>query len=368
MQYSNLGATGLVVSKIAFGTLTFGSGRGRAAGNALYKVDQAGAAELVSRALDAGVNHFNSADIYSYGESEELLGRALGVKRRDVVLSTKVGHRMSAAPTCAGLSKAHIIQACDDSLRRLETDYIDVYLAHLTDPFTPLEETLEAFEHLTKQGKIRYSGFSNWPAWLAATAVGLQKMNGFGAFRAAEMYYSLIGRDLEIEMLPFAKMAGIGIFVWSPLVNGFLSGKYTRQDPTGGGGRITGFDQIPFDRDRGYDTIDLLHQIAGKYDASPAAVSIAWLVAQPQVSSILVGASNQRQLDQNLKAADIVLDEADIAELSAVCPPYRPSPHWLMEAAGDDVREELLASFPNDFGVPPARQVRRWANWGRNMS
>ena len=342
MQYARLGETGLVVSKLALGTMTFGTGRDRPAAAAIYKLDQAGADRLVAEAIAAGVNHFNSADIYSGGESETMLGKALGARRQEVVISTKVGNRMDPGLLQAGLSRRHILEAAEASLKRLGTDYIDVYLAHRTDPHTPLEETLEAFDALVRQGKVRYVGFSNWPAWMAATARGLQQQRGYEPFRAAEMYYSLVGRDLEDEFAPWAQQAGCGLIVWSPLAGGFLSGKYTREDPSGGGGRLSGFDMIPFDREQGYRTVDVLKAVAARHGATPAAIALAWLLGRSAVSSVLVGASSSEQLAANLAAADIGLTEQDLAELdqvSALAPRY---PGWFTPKVRDGPIEVAL--------------------------
>jgi aryl-alcohol dehydrogenase-like predicted oxidoreductase len=191
MQYARLGGTGLIVSKFALGSMTFGAGTGPFA--SVFKVDQAAANDLVARALDAGINFFNSADVYAGGESERILGKAIGAKRHEVVIATKVGNRMGQGLVESGLSRRHIFAAADASLARLGTDYIDVYLVHKVDALTPVEETVEALEELVRQGKVRYVGFSNWPVWMAAKAVGLQRANGWSAFRAAEMYYSLLG-------------------------------------------------------------------------------------------------------------------------------------------------------------------------------
>ncbi len=309
MLYNRLGDTGLVVSRLAFGTMTFGTVEGAYA--SIFKVGQDLANELVARSLELGVNFFNTADVYANGDSETMLGRALGARRQDAVIATKVGMRTGEPLLRSGLSRRYVLNAAEDSLRRLGTDYIDVYLAHRPDPPTPLEETVDAFDLLVRQGKVRYVGFSNWPAWQAAKAIGLQKTRGAAPFCAAEMYYSLVGRDLEHEIVPFARDAGIGIMVWSPLAGGFLSGKYTREDPTGGGGRLTGFDFIPFDRERGYDLVEVLRQIAAdKQGVTPAQVALAWLLHQPQVASVLVGASSAAQLDDNLAAADVSLSAA----------------------------------------------------------
>jgi aryl-alcohol dehydrogenase-like predicted oxidoreductase len=341
MRYTRLGDTGLVVSRMAFGAMTFGSGEG--AFGSVYKVDQAGADALVGRALEAGVNFFNTADAYAGGQSEEMLGRALGERRRDVVIATKVGNRTGDALVHQGLSRHHILAEAERSLRRLGTDYIDVYLVHRLDPYTPLEETLEALDALVRAGKVRYAGFSNWPAWLAAKAVGLQREHGWARFRAAEMYYSLVGRDLEHDVVPFAQDAGVGVMVWSPLAGGFLSGKYTRQNPGGDGGRLTGFDFLPFDRERGYDLVERMREIGAGHDASPAQVALAWLLAKPHVASVLVGASQPRQLDDNLRAASVVLAPDELAALDEMTAPTPLYPNWFNERIVDAPVRDALA-------------------------
>src|SRR5436190_993557 len=250
MQYTRLGDTGLIVSRMAFGAMTFGSVEGTVFA-AISKVDQKLANELVAKALDAGINHFNTADVYTGGQSEEFLAKALGKRRKDVVISTKVGFRSSEALIHQGLSRHHILESADDSLRRLGSDYIDVYLVHRRDPHTPVEETAEALDALVKAGKVRYIGFSNWPAWLAAKTIGIQIQRGLARFKAAELYYSLVGRDLEHELVPFVQDAGIGVLVWSPLAGGFLTGKYTRENPKGDGGRLNSFDMLPYDKEKG---------------------------------------------------------------------------------------------------------------------
>jgi aryl-alcohol dehydrogenase-like predicted oxidoreductase len=341
MKYTRLGDTGLVVSRMAFGAMTFGSADGGAFAS-VYKVDQAGADALVGRALEAGVNFFNTADAYAGGESESMLGKALGARRRDVVIATKVGNRTGEALVHQGLSRHHILAEAEQSLRRLGTDYIDVYLVHRLDPYTPMEETLEALDSLVASGKVRYVGFSNWPAWMAAKAVGLQREHGWARFRAAEMYYSLVGRDLEHEVVPFALDAGVGIMVWSPLAGGFLSGKYTRQNPGGGGGRLSGFDFIPFDRERGYDLVERLREIAAGHGASPAQVALAWLLSRAHVASVLVGASKTQQLDDNLRAAELALSGDELAVLDEMTAPPPVYPHWFNERVVDTAVRDAL--------------------------
>ncbi|HLZ63150.1 MAG TPA: aldo/keto reductase [Ktedonosporobacter sp.] len=341
MLYTRLGKTGLVVSQVAFGSMTFGAASGPL--GSVYKVDQTTANALVGRALDAGVNFFNTADAYANGESEVMLGRALGNHRQGVVIATKVGNRMSEALIDQGLSRQHILASVQASLKRLNTDYIDVYLVHRLDPYTPIEETLEALDTLVREGLVRYIGFSNWPTWLAAKAVGLQREHRWAQFCAAEMYYSLLGRDLEQEMVPFVEDAGIGIMVWSPLAGGFLSGKYTREDPRGDGGRLTGFDIIPFDREHGYQIVEQLRAIGRQHDASPAQVAFAWLLSHPFVSSILLGASTMSQFQENIGAVSLSLSMNERATLDALTEPQVLYPNWFNASIYDaQMRDALL--------------------------
>jgi aryl-alcohol dehydrogenase-like predicted oxidoreductase len=352
MKYARLGDTGLIVSRLAFGSMTFGTIK-EGPFASTFKVDQAGANELVARAIGGGVNFFNSADVYAGGESERILGKAIGARRREVVIATKVGNRMGPALIETGLSRRHIFAAAEGSLTRLGTDYLDVYLVHKVDALTPMEETIEALEDLVRQGKVRYVGFSNWPAWLAAKAVGVQSARGWSRFRAAEVYYSLVGRDLEHELVPFCADAGIGVMVWSPLAGGFLSGKYTRANPKGDpGARLATFEFLPHDRERGYQLIDLLQSIGAKRGATPAQVSLAWLLTRPTVSSLLVGASNAKQLEENLGAADVTLDAEDLAQLDAATRPTAPYPNWFTARVADGKAHEALGIA---LSTPPVR-------------
>ena len=352
MQYSRLGETGLVVSRLALGSMTFGSSAVPAFAS-VYKVDQSGADALVARALDAGINFFNSADVYAEGNSERILGKAIGSRRQEVVIATKVGNRMGPSLIETGLSRRHILAAAEGSLKRLGTDYIDVYLVHKVDTLTPIEETIEALEDLVRQGKVRYVGFSNWPAWMAAKAIGVQRARGWTQFRAAEMYYSLVGRDLEHEVVPLCRDAGVGVMVWSPLAGGFLSGKYTRAKPKGeSGDRLGGLDFIPYDRERGFQLIELLQSMAAARNASPAQIALAWLLTRPAVSSILIGASKPSQLDDNLKATDVTLDSDDLARLDAATLPSPPYPHWFTPRVAD---ARAHAALGIKLATPPIR-------------
>lgn len=340
MRYARLGASGLVVSRIAFGAMTFGSG----ARTAVYKLDQKGADELTALAIDQGVTFFDTADAYAGGQSEEMLGRALGVRRKDVVISTKVGMRTGETMTDSGLSRRHLLEGVEASLTRLGTEWTDVYIVHRPDPFTPLEETLEALDLIVRHGKARYIGFSNWPAWLAAKAVAMQRANGLAPFVTGQMYYSLLTRDFEHEIAPMMLDAGVGAMVWSPLAGGFLSGKYTREDPTGGGGRLSGFDFIPFDRERGYAIVDALRAVGSARGVSPATVALAWLLRRPAVSTLIAGATRPDQLSDNLAAAKLDLTDEETTALDAVSAPASIYPGWFNASVTDTQLSEAGVS------------------------
>ena len=341
MQYTRLGNTGLVLSRLAFGAMTFGSAKGTMF-EAISRVDQQLANQLVGKALDAGINHFNTADVYTGGQSEEFLAKALGTRRKDVVISTKVGFRSGAALLHQGLSRHHILSSAEDSLRRLNTDYIDVYLVHKLDPYTPVEETVDALDSLVGSGKVRYVGFSNWNAWIAAKGLGLQRQHGWAQFKASELYYSLVGRDLEHELAPFVQDAGIGVFVWSPLAGGFLTGKYTRENPKGDGGRLTGFDMLPYDKEKGYQVVDRLRAIGKEHNATPAQVALAWVLSKPFVSSVLLGANKLSQLEDNLGAADLQIRNEDLAALDQMTNPAPVYPNFFSARVVDEPVQKAL--------------------------
>jgi len=340
MQYSRLGDSGLVVSRMALGAMTFGSAEG--AMGAVYKVDQPLANQLVGEALDAGINFFNTADAYSGGDSERMLAEALGARRRDVAIATKVGFRTGEALVHQGLSRHHILASLEGSLQRLRTDYIDVYLVHRLDPFTPLEETLETLDDVVRQGKARYVGFSNWPAWLAAKSVGLQMGRGWSRFRAAELYYSLVGRDVEHELAPLLTDSGIGMLVWSPLAGGFLTGRYTKENPGGDGGRLAGFNVIPFDREAGYGLVESMRPMAAAHGTTVAAVALAWLLSKKVVASVLVGASKLSQLRDKLQAASRELSPAEVEELDRLTQRAAIYPNWFNRDITDEAVRKAL--------------------------
>jgi aryl-alcohol dehydrogenase-like predicted oxidoreductase len=313
MQYSRLGTSGLIVSRLTLGTMTFGAGSGNAA---ITRTAASDAAAIVGHALDAGVNFIDTADVYAGGESEEILGRALGKRRDEVALATKAGWRTGAPLNRSGLSAGHLHWSIDQSLKRLGTDHVDVYIAHRDDAHTPLEETLQALDAIVRAGKARYLGVSNWSAWKIAAAMELQRANGWAPFTHVQMMYSLLGRSIEHEILPMAARYGLGFTAWSPLAGGFLSGKYTRENLSDPNNRLSGFDAIPFDKNKGFALVETMRDIAAAHGATVAQVAIAWVLAQPQVSSVLIGASRLSQLDDNLAAANIELTPAELATLS----------------------------------------------------
>jgi aryl-alcohol dehydrogenase-like predicted oxidoreductase len=320
--------------------MTFGSGNLPA----VYKVDEERAGLLVGRALDEGINFFDTADAYAGGQSERMLGKLLGARRHDVVISTKVGMRTGEALVRTGLSRRHVVASCEASLERLGTDYVDLYLVHRFDPITPLEETLQALDDLVRTGKVRYVGFSNWSAWQAAKAVGLQHGGGMARFVAAQMYYSLVGRDIEHEVLPFTRDAGIGTMIWSPLASGFLSGKYTRENLKDSDNRLSGFDFLPFDKEQGFRLVEAMRPIAKAHDATVAQVALAWLLSKPGVDTIILGASKPAQLEDNLRALRVKLSLDEIRLLDELSPHSNYYPSWFNSTLRDRAIDEAIAA------------------------
>jgi aryl-alcohol dehydrogenase-like predicted oxidoreductase len=332
MQYTQLGRSGLTVSRLALGTMTFGH---YSFATFQANVDQTTADRMVGLALDAGVNLFDSAEGYGAGQSEEVLGAALrrASARERVVLATKVSTfaAESGDPDLLRLSYRHVVGNAEAALRRLGTDWIDLYQLHAPDFVTPWEETLRALDDLVSRGLVRYVGWSNFPAWHAARGQCVQELRGYAPFVSAQIYYSVVGRDAEHEVLPSCGAAGLGTMIWSPLAGGFLTGKYTRENPTGEGGRRAAFSVPPVDLERGYDAVGRMREIADSRGVPLAHIAYAWLLAKPEVSSVIVGASRPEQLADNLAAAELALTEGEVAALDAVDPPapLYPHPRWL---------------------------------------
>ena len=327
MDYRQLGRSGLRVSSLTLGTMTFG-GRGNFA--AVGTTDLEGATRQIDLCLDAGVNLIDTADVYSGGVSEEIVGRALRGRRDRVLLATKARMPMGEGPNDAGLSRHHLIRACEASLRRMGTDYIDLYQVHEWDGATPLEETLGALDHLVDSGKVRYIGCSNYAGWHVMKALGISERRGLQRFVSQQIYYSLQARDAEYELVPVALDQGLGILVWSPLAGGLLSGKYRRdQEGPQGSRHLTDWDEPPVrNEDQVYDIVDALVEIAEEHGASPAQVALAWTLGRPGVASVVIGARTDEQLADNLGAAALVLADEErtrLDELSALPLLY---PYW----------------------------------------
>lgn len=332
MKYTTLGNTGLVVSRLSFGAMTFGSDPSIPT---IYKVSEEQAGKMIDTSLAAGINFFDTADGYAAGQSEVMLGKLLAKRRHEVVIATKVGFRNGAPITQSGLSRRHILYSCDQSLKRLGTDYIDLYIVHREDTVTPLEETLITLDGLVKSGKVRYIGFSNWSVWKSALAWQMQRDNGWATFCNGQMNYTLVGRDVEYDVVPFMQQAGIGMTVWGPLAGGFLSGKYTRENLKETGNRLSGFDIIPFDKEKGFVLVDRMKEIAQAHNATVAQISLAWLLTKPVVSSMLIGASKVQQLEDNLKSATIGLSAEEVALLDSLTAPGPLYPHWFNHNLAD---------------------------------
>jgi aryl-alcohol dehydrogenase-like predicted oxidoreductase len=327
MQYRQLGRTGLRVSTFTLGTMGFG-GTGWA--SAVGRIDVDGAREQIAIARDAGVNLIDTADVYSGGLSEEIVGEALGSSREDVLIATKVRMPMGDGPNDAGLSRHHIIRGAEASLRRLNTDYIDLYQVHEWDGHTPLEETLTALDDLVRSGKVRYVGCSNYAAWHMMKALGISEVRRLERFASTQVYYSLQNRDVETEIVPVALDQGLGILVWSPLAGGLLSGKYRRGVQAPAGSRhLSEWSEPPIhDEDKLYDTIELAVKIGESHGVSAAQVSLAYIAQKPAVTSLIVGARTPEQLRDNLAAADLVLSADEVAALDDVSGEPLRYPYW----------------------------------------
>src|SRR3954453_4926877 len=334
MKFRQLSDTGVFVSELCLGAMTFG-GRGQQwqmiGGLGQNEVDG-----IVHRALEGGINFIDTADVYSNGESETMLGRALAGRRQEVVLATKVRGRMGSGPNQVGLSRLHIIEAVDASLKRLNTDYIDLYQIHRFDALKNLEDTLQVLDDLVRTGKVRYIGCSNLSVWQMMKSLAISREQRLEHFRCTQSYYSLVGRELEREIVPFLKDQGLGLLVWSPLAGGFLSGKFTR---TGGdeAARRAQFDFPPVNRERAFAILDVLTSIAKAHAATVPQIALAWILANPAVTSVIIGARKTAQLEYNLKATDVTLtaDGTKALDEASRTPPVYPD--W-MDSLGSDRR------------------------------
>ena len=349
MEYRQLGRSGLKVSEICFGAMTFGEG--------FYGIgevsDQEGADRLVHAALDAGVTFFDTADVYSRGQSETILGQSLrnsSVPREQVVIATKVRGSMSDAAAQGtgdvnnvGLSRSHIFDSCDASLKRLGVDHIDLYQVHGWDPVTPIEETMGALADLVRMGKVRYLGVSNYAVRHIMRANAVADRDGGPRFVSLQAYYSLVGRDLEHELIDTAVVEGLGIMVWSPLAGGFLTGKYRRAQDDPEGSRRTTFDFPPIDKEKAYDAVEALDAMAEAKGATIPQLALAWLLQRRGVTSVIIGTKKPAQLDDNLGATPVAFTADELATLDAITAPERLYPQWMVDRQSRD-RQAVSAS------------------------
>lgn len=332
MRYKQLGNTGLFLSELCLGTMTFGPPAQAGLYHDIAGMDQATADNIVRRSVEAGINVFDTADVYTHGHAERMLGQALknlGVARKDVVIATKVFNPSGAGPNDRGASRGHIIDSVAASLERLQTDYIDLYQVHANDPVTPLEETLRAFDDLVSRGLVRYAGVSNWPAWRIAKANGIADRRGYVRFETLQAYYSIAGRDLERELAPMLAEEKIGLIAWSPLAGGLLSGKFGPGSINEG--RRATFDFPPVDKDKAWACVAAMRSIAEKHSANVASVALAYVLAKPFVTSVVIGAKRLDQLEQNLDAVNLELDADDLFQLDSVSQLTPEYPGWMLE-------------------------------------
>lgn len=329
MKYRLLGRTGLYVSDICLGTMNFG---GQGIWQAMGALEQADATQQLKTAFEAGVNFYDTANIYAFGESETLFGGAIresGIDRDELVIATKVRGRMKDGPNNVGLSRKHILSQLDQSLKRLGLDYIDLYQIHGVDPITPMDETLSALNDAVRAGKVRYLGVSNHGAWQIMKAQGISERHNWSRFESIQAYYSIAGRELEREIVPMAQDQQMGIMVWSPLAGGYLSGKFDRDGKGPDGSRRSNFDFPPVNKDKAQDIIGVMREIAGNHDASVAQIALSWVLHQPGISTIIIGARTQEQLNQNLAVSELVLSSDELAALDKISQLNPEYPNWM---------------------------------------
>lgn len=332
MKYRLLGKTGLLVSELCLGTMTFG---GEGFWEVIGKQGQDLANQIVARSLDAGINFIDTANVYSMGVSETILGKALEGRPRDrVVIATKVRGRMNEDVNGVGLSRYHIMNSVHDSLKRLNTDYIDLYQIHGYDAVTPLDETLRALDDLVRQGKVRYIGASNLAAWQLMKALGISDKHGLARFESLQAYYTIAARDLERELVPLVKDQQVGVMVWSPLAGGLLSGKFNRDGTGPDGSRRATFDFPPVNKERAFDVVDVMREVANELEATVPQVALSWLLHQSAVTTVIIGAKTVEQLEDNLKAVPLTLSADHLTRLDEVSKIPSEYPQWMLERQG----------------------------------
>jgi aryl-alcohol dehydrogenase-like predicted oxidoreductase len=335
MRYNLLGRTGLVVSELCLGTMTFGGTEGSMWGH-VGQLDVEGAKALLKTAVDAGINFFDTANVYGFGASEQILGEAirqLGLKREELVIATKVMGIMGEGPNARGTSRYHIMNEIKASLGRLGIDHVDLYQIHGFDSLTPIEETLGALDDLVRQGHVRYIGVSNWAAWQIAKALGISAAKALARFESVQAYYTVAGRDLEREIVPLLQSERLGLMAWSPLAGGLLSGKFSREGE--GEGRRAAFDFPPVNRDRAFDIIDAMRPMAEARGVSVARIALSWLLHQSHVTSVIVGARRTDQLVDNIAATQVELSADDLATLDRLSALSAEYPGWMLARQGE---------------------------------
>ena len=343
MKYKPLGRTGLFVSELCLGTMTFGGGEEGIWGK-IGQLQQGEADAIVGAALGAGMNFIDTADVYAAGRSEQITGQALRnlkVARDDVVVATKVFGDTGSGPNARGATRAHIVSALKASLQRLQLDHVDLYQLHGFDAATPIEETLRALDTMVQHGHVRYIGVSNWAAWQIMKALGISERLGLARFQSLQAYYTVAGRDLERELVPMLASEGLGLMVWSPLAGGLLSGKVGRDQAAGPGDRRAAFDFPPVHKDRAFDCIDAMRTMAEARGVSVARIALAWLLHQPRVTSVIVGAKRPEQLADNIGAVDVQLSGDELARLDAAGKLPAEYPGWMLERQGQYRRRQL---------------------------
>lgn len=342
MRYNRLGRTGLFVSELCLGTMTFGGSDG--IWQHIGDLQQADAERLIGRALDAGINFIDTADVYANGVAEQLTGQALKnlkVSRDSVVVATKVFGQTGDSVNARGASRFHIMDGIKASLKRMQLDHIDLYQIHGFDPATPIEETVRALDTLVQHGHVRYVGVSNWAAWQIVKALGIAERLGCARFESLQAYYTVAGRDLERELVPMLKSEGLGLMVWSPLAGGLLSGKYTREQHGEQDSRRNKFDFPPVDRARAYTCVDAMRVMANARSVSVAQIALAWLLHQQAVTTVIVGAKKIEQLDDNIAATKVELTAEELAQLDELSKLPAEYPGWMLERQGEYRRGQL---------------------------
>ena len=352
MRNKPLGRTGLFVSELCLGTMTFGGGAG--IWEMIGALQQADAERLVGQSIDAGINFIDTADVYAGGLSEQITGQALKnlkIARENVVVATKVFGEAGPGPNARGASRGHIQDGVKASLKRLQLDHIDLYQIHGFDPATPIEETVRALDQLVRHGHVRYVGVSNWAAWQIVKALGIAERLGLSRFESLQAYYTVAGRDLERELIPMLASEGVGLMVWSPLAGGLLSGKFGRDQKAEEGSRRSKFDFPPVDQARAFDCIDAMRPIARAHGVSVAQIALAWLLHQPQVTSVIVGAKQPDQLADNLAATKVELSGDELRALGEASRLPAEYPGWMFERQGEVRRKQLAEARPSAGGA-----------------